>query len=129
MSSDSLAPVTSILLFDAAGWRFFVTRWMCGLLSASVVVVATLGGCGTGGNLGSSDTTYHGSPATPVKDPKYDPYMRAGDAPATWVAPTYDRHGTIVAPDDPTLNWQWEDYQNAPWFQRLGRPRHPPGTF
>jgi hypothetical protein len=82
-----------------------------------------LAGCGSGGNL-KADNTYHGSRAEPVKHPKYDPY-----AAATWVAPTYDRHGTIVAPQDPSLRGSWEDYEDADWFQKGSGPKHPPGTF
>ena len=87
-------------------------------------------GCSSGGNL-KSDNTYHGSKAAAVAHPLFDPYGKPGDVPTTWAAPTYDRYGTIVAPNDPSVSWPWEDYRHAPWMTGAGGsgPHHPPGTF
>ena len=91
-------------------------------------VAVALGACGSGGNL-HADNTYHGSAAEPVKHPQYDPYMGPGDAPVTWVAPTFNRDGMIATPRDPQQQWQWEDYEKSPWFNAGGGAKRPPGTF
>ena len=94
----------------------------------SVGLALFLGACGPGGNL-HSDNTYHGSAAQPIKHPKYDPYVGPGDAPVTWVSPTFNRDGMIVAPRDPSQQWQWEDYERSPWFNSGTGPKRPAGTF
>jgi len=47
--------------------------------------------------------------------------MPSGQVPATWVPPVYDREGTIVRPRDPSVEWDFEDYQHAPWLAGSSR--------
>lgn len=98
-------------------------------IAGGVLLCASLAACGSSGNLGHRDTAYHGSPAAPVTHPRFDPFASPGDAPVVWMAPTFDRQGTIVAPTDPSVSWRWEDYSSAEWFRGGAGPRNPPGTF
>ncbi len=92
-----------------------------------MALLLTLAGCSSG-NLKTA-SAYSSPPHAPsVPAPLYDPYAVPGQVPATWVPPVYDREGTIVRPRDPSVEWDFEDYQHAPWL--AGRSRSaPPGTF
>lgn len=89
-------------------------------------LLLALAGCDNG-NL--KTTRSYGSPSAPaVLSPLFDPFATPGQVPATWVPPVYDREGTIVRPRDPSVEWDFEDYQHAPWL--TGRSRSAPsGTF
>jgi hypothetical protein len=94
-----------------------------------VVLFVALSGCGSGGNL-SNDNRHHGSARKPVVVNKFfDPYAKPGSNPVIWAAPTWDRNGTIVAPRDPSLQWNWEPYEAAPWRRPGKEPGAPEGTF
>ena len=93
---------------------------------AAAALLLALAAC-DGGNLRSAAA--YGSPSAPhVRSPLFDPYAAPGQVPATWAPPVYDRDGTIVRLRDPSVEWDFEDYQHAPWL--AGRSRSaPPGTF
>ncbi len=92
-----------------------------------MALLLTLAGCNSG-NLKTASAYSSPPHAPPVPAPLYDPYAVPGQVPATWVPPVYDREGTIVRPRDPSVEWDFEDYQHAPWL--AGRSRSaPPGTF
>ena len=91
---------------------------------ATVLLVLT--GCDNG-NLKTAQASGSAS-APPVRSPLFDPFATSGQAPATWLPPVYDRQGTIVRPRDPSVEWDFEDYQHAPWL--TGRSRSAPSrTF
>ena len=89
-------------------------------------LLLALAGCDSG-NL---KTVSAGNPllGPTVRVPFYDPYAVPGQVPATWVPPVYDREGTIVRPHDPLIEWDFEDYQHAPWLAGKSRSA-PAGTF
>ena len=91
------------------------------------VLLLGLAGCDSG-NLKTASTT--GSPplAPPMHAPYYDPFAAPGQVPATWTPPVYDRESTIVRPQDPSVEWDFEDYQHAPWLAGKSRSA-PAGTF
>ncbi len=94
-------------------------------LPCAALLVA-LAGCDNG-NLKTAQS--YGSPsAAPVRSPLFDPFATPGQVPATWLPPVYDRAGTIVRPRDPSIEWDFEDYEHAPWL--TGRSHTAPlGTF
>ncbi len=101
--------------------RFLV---LCHL--SCMALLLALAGCDSGNLKAVSAGRF--SPAPPLRAPFYDPYATPGQVPATWVPPVYDREGTIIRPHDPLVEWDFEDYQHAPWL--AGRSRSaPPGTF
>lgn len=91
-----------------------------------LLAVLALAGCDNG-NLKTASASK--APSAPsVRVPFFDPYASPGQVPATWVPPVYDRNGTIVRPHDPSIEWDFENYQHAPWL--TGRSRAAPaGTF
>ena len=93
---------------------------------AAAAVLMSLVACGSGGNL-KADNTYHGSPPMVVNHPKFDPFQGSRDV--TWVAPAYDRQGTIVAPADPAVTGTFEDYRDQDWFEQHNGPKRPPGSW
>jgi len=94
--------------------------------AACTALLLALAGCDSG-NLKTASTG-RPPPTPPVRAPFYDPYASSGQVPATWVPSVYDREGTIIRPHDPSVEWDFEDYQHAPWL--AGRSRSaPPGTF
>ena len=96
-------------------------RWLLALLTG-----AALAGCDNGNlktaNAGSAP------PAPSVRAPLFDPYATPGQAPATWTPPVFDREGTVVRTRDPSVEWDFEDYQHAPWLTERSRSA-PAGTF
>lgn len=78
-----------------------------------------------------SANDYDAPAAPPVKHPFYDPFTPYGQANATWRPPVVDRNGTIVAPFDPSIVQQRQDYEHADWATGAagGRVAAPPGTF
>ncbi len=100
-------------------------RWTHLLLPA--VLFLALTGCGSNANL-SNDNTYHGSAPKPLGSKFFDPYAKPGSDPVIWVAPTWDRNGTIVAPKNPSLQWNWEPVRHralaAPGAGAEGAGRH-----
>ena len=96
------------------------------LHTAAATLLLGLAAC-DGSNLKSA-AAYGSLSAPHVRSPLFDPYAAPGQVPATWVPPVYDRDETIVRPRDPSVEWDFEDYQHAPWL--AGRSRSaPPGTF
>ncbi len=93
---------------------------------ACTALIVTLAGCDSG-NLKTASAG-RSPPAPPVRAPFYDPYATPGQVPATWTPPVYDRDGTIIHPHDPSVEWDFEDYQHAPWLAGKS-PSAPPGTF
>lgn len=79
------------------------------------------------GNLKAAKV-YSSPSAPPVRSPPFDPYAGPGQAPARWVPRVHDRDGTIVRLRDPSVEWDFEDYQHAPWVGKRTRSA-PPGTF
>jgi hypothetical protein len=94
-------------------------------LAALLVILC---GCGSNGNL-AKDNGYRGSSQPPVAEKFFDPFAKPGSNPVIWAAPTWDRNGTIVAPRDPSLQWDWEPYETAPWRHPGQGPGAPEGTF
>ena len=94
------------------------------LLALSLFVLA---GC-SGGNLGDKPPSLSGPAAPPVLDPLFDPHAPPGSVPAAWVAPVFDRNGTIVRPNDPMTQGLAPAYERAPWIAG-GRAGQPAGTY
>jgi len=90
-------------------------------------LLLALAGCDSG-NLKTVSASSSHPYASPVQAPLYDPYAVPGQVPATWVPPVYDREGTIVRPRDPSVEWDFKDYQHAPWLAGASRSA-PAGTF
>ena len=90
-------------------------------------LLLALAGCNSG-NLKTASAYSSPPHAPPVRAPLYDPYAMPGQVPATWMPPVYDREGTIIRPHDPSVEWDFEDYQYAPWLAGKSRSA-PPGTF
>lgn len=98
-------------------------------LSTLALLSLSLAACNSGNLKSSRD--YSAPAAPPVRQPFYDPAMTYGTANATWVAPIYNRAGTIVRPSDPGADLGRPDYERAPWATgAAGENRNaPPGTF
>ena len=101
-------------------------RFLLGFHLPCAALMIVLAGCDNG-NLKTAQS--YGLPSAPaVRSPLFDPFATPGQVPATWLPPVYDREGTIVRPQDPSAEWDFEDYQHAPWL--TGRSRSAPsGTF
>lgn len=94
--------------------------------TALLLALCALAGCDNGNLKAASAGS--APPAPPVRAPVFDPYAAPGQVPATWTPPVFDREGTVIRPRDPSVEWDFEDYQHAPWL--TGRSRAAPaGTF
>jgi len=97
--------------------------------AALALVALALTACGSGNVKSARD---YSAPAAPtVKQPFYNPAASYGSANATWVAPIYNRAGTIVRPTDPGTDTGRPDYEHAEWATGTagGSRNAPAGTF
>jgi len=92
-------------------------------------LLAGIAAC-SGGNVKSA-SDYHAPPASPVRNPVYNPYAGYGEANATWQPPVFNRDGTIVKPPEPSTQDDRPNYEFAPWATGAagGSQFAPPGTF
>ncbi|MBV9249705.1 MAG: hypothetical protein JO227_10740 [Acetobacteraceae bacterium] len=74
-------------------------------------------------------SSYHAPKPPPVRDPVYDPNAPYGSANATWLAPVYNRDGTIVKPAEPSTQAGRPDYEGAAWATGAGGGGAYTGTF
>ena len=97
--------------------------------SVLTAAALTLSAC-SGGNL-KTTSDYSAPSAPPVRDPTYNPHSTYGTANATWVPPAFNRHGTVVRPNDPGVLSGRPDYEHAEWATGAagGDRWAPPGTF
>ncbi len=94
--------------------------------TALLLVLLALAGCDNG-NLKAASTG-SAPPAPPVRAPSFDPFAAPGQVPATWTPPVFDREGTVTRTRDLSVEWDFEDYQHAPWLTGQSRST-PAGTF
>jgi hypothetical protein len=99
-------------------------------LSIVSLLLWGLAGCSTPPNVKSAND-YDAPAAPPVKHPQYDPYAAYGEANATWRPPVVNRAGTVVRPEDPSVDAGRPDYEHAQWATGAagGSALAPPGTF
>jgi hypothetical protein len=99
-------------------------------LSIVILLLLALASCSTPPNVKSAND-YDAPAAPPVKHPQYDPYAAFGEANATWRPPVVNRAGTIVRPEDPSVDAGRPDYEHAQWATGAagGSILVPPGTF
>ena len=97
--------------------------------SLAALISVTLAACDSGNVRSTRD--YSAPRAPTVQHPLYDPSMPYGTANATWVAPIYNRAGTIVRPSDPGAERGRPPYEQAPWATGAGGRNDvaAPGTF
>jgi hypothetical protein len=89
-----------------------------------------LSACSGGPNVKSAKD-YDAPPASPVRNPLYNPFAAYGEANATWTPPVFNRNGTIMKPAEPASQSDRPQYEFAPWASGgSGGSRYaPPGTF
>jgi len=99
-------------------------------LSIAGLLLLGLAACSTPPNVKSA-SDYDAPAAPPVKHPYYDPYAAYGQANATWRPPVVNRAGTIVRPEDPSVDAGRPDYEHAGWATEAagGSTLTPPATF
>ena len=78
-----------------------------------ISLASPLAACGHGNIRPVS--SYDAPRPPPVRDPVYDPNTAYGAANATWLAPVYNRDGTIVKPTEPSSQAGRPDYEGAAW--------------
>ena len=74
-------------------------------------------------------SSYHAPKPPPVRNPSYDPNASYGEANATWLAPVYNRDGTVVKPSEPASQADRPNYEDAPWATGASGGGPNAGTF